>query len=185
MPVGLQIKRQTSGLSARCDHTSLSQVAQHGCLLSRHCLSPIPLKRRECPQDYMVERPAQPGGPGFVSRFRANGIAQKNCLAPRLSRCFLKFNDECRWEYIGNQRVQTPPARSRDRMRILINSCRHFADFVTNADGTTSLKRTRFRVRIPVAPADGAIAQRWSALNTFHQFCRHSPFRDECRSNYM
>jgi hypothetical protein len=47
-------------------------------------------------------------------------------------------------------------------------------DFVTNADGTTSLKRTRFRVRIPVAPTDGAIAQRWSALNTFHQFCRHS-----------
>src|SRR5580658_9796478 len=34
------------------------------------------------------------------------------------------------------------------------------SDFVTNAGGTTSLKRTRFRVRIPVAPADGAIAQR-------------------------
>jgi len=47
-------------------------------------------------------------------------------------------------------------------------------DFVTNADGTTSLKRTRFRVRIPVAPTYGAIAQRWSAFNTFHQFCRHS-----------
>jgi hypothetical protein len=40
------------------------------------------LKRRECPQDYMVECPAKAGGPGFVSRSRASGIAQKLVLLP-------------------------------------------------------------------------------------------------------
>ena len=82
MPVGLQIEHQKSGPSTRCDQTSLSQVAENGCLLSRHCLLPIPLKRRECPQDYMVERPAKAGRPGFVSRSRASGIAQKLVLLP-------------------------------------------------------------------------------------------------------
>ena len=42
------------------------------------------------PAGLQVERPAQPGGPGFVSRFRANGIAQQMSCT-RLSRCFLNF----------------------------------------------------------------------------------------------
>ncbi len=117
------------------------------------------LKRRECPQDYMVEHPAQPGGPGFVSRFRASEIAQQTVLHPIVA-LFLEFYGECRWEYIGNQRIQIPPDQPQGWLRILINPCRQFADFVTNASGTTSLKRTRSWVRVPPIPTDGIVAQR-------------------------
>lgn len=114
------------------------------------------------------------------------------CLAPDCRAASLEFYGECRWDYIGNQRIRIPPDQPQGRLRILINPCRHIEFvaaevtrltlgptaaevvklkppnvgcygkliFVTNAGGTTSLKRARFRVRIRVAPTDGAIAQR-------------------------
>ena len=44
-------------------------------------------------------------------------------------------------------------------MKVFQITCHSFENSATNADGTTCLLSTRFRVRIPVAPTCGAIAQ--------------------------
>jgi hypothetical protein len=47
------------------------------------------------------------------------------------------LNGECRWEYIGNQRIRIPPDQPQGRLRILTNPCRHSENFATNAGVTT------------------------------------------------
>jgi hypothetical protein len=47
------------------------------------------------------------------------------------------LNGECRWEYIGNQRIRIPPDQPQGWLRILTNPCRHSENFATNAGKTT------------------------------------------------
>jgi len=96
------------------------------------------LKRRECPQDYMVERPAQSREARVRFPVPRKRNSSENCLATdcrAASRMIL--NGECRWEYIGNQRIRIPPDQPQGRLRILTNPCRHSENFATNAGVTT------------------------------------------------
>jgi len=127
-------------------------------VVSCRLLSPVPLKRRECPQDYMVERPAQ----SWKARVRIPVPCERNSSAIVLHpivALLLEFYGECRWEYIGNQRIRIPPGWPRGQPRILIKPCRHFAvRFCDECRWNYILKEDEIRVQIPVAPTDGVVA---------------------------
>ena len=94
------------------------------CSSSRSCLSPIPFEAVRMPVGLQVERPVY----SREARVQIPVPCERNSSetsCSRLSRCFFEIYGECRWEYIGNQRIQIPPDQPQGRLRILINPCRH------------------------------------------------------------
>src|ERR1035438_7380881 len=75
----------------------------------------------------MVERLVKAGRPRVRFPVPRKRDSSETCLAPDCRAASLDFYGECRWEYIGNQRIRIPPDQPQGRLRILINPCRHFA----------------------------------------------------------
>ena len=97
------------------DYKSSARKAGHppvatkrACLRSRimaasrlaSCLSPIPFEAAGMPAGLQDRAPGPAGRPGFVSRFRANEIAQQTVLQPIVA-LLPEFNGECPRNYIG------------------------------------------------------------------------------------
>ena len=78
------------------------------------------------PAGLQVERPAQRRKARVHIPVPCKRNSSAIVLHPIVA-LLLEFYGECRWEYIGNQRIRIPPDQPQGRLRILINPCRHFA----------------------------------------------------------
>ena len=129
MPVGLQIEHQPSGPPARCDQTSLSQVADRGCFLVSPLFVADSFEAAGMPAGLQVEAPGesrevrvQPPVPQF-------GMAEKlSCT--RLSRCFLNFwrmQMGIHWQPAGSNPAR-PIARSDENSHQPLSPICRFCD---------------------------------------------------------